>query len=139
MTPREVENFWKRVTVRADGCWDWNGALTHKGYAALRYEGNTRVAHRFSYRLLVGPIPDGLQLDHLCRNRSCTNLGHLEPVDNWENQRRSPLTLGGRAIRSQTCPQGHSCEAERKSDGSRWCRTCHNANARARWPRRRVA
>ena len=73
------------------GCWLWTGGLEEKGYAVLckpNWKGH-RAAHRFSYETFVGPIPDGLQIDHKCRVRSCVNPDHLEPVTSAENNRRS--------------------------------------------------
>lgn len=63
-----------------DGCWEWTGYVNVRGYGALKYRGKVLAAHRVSYELFVGPIPGGLQLDHLCRNRSCVRPGHLEAV-----------------------------------------------------------
>lgn len=70
------------------GCWLWQGALNTKGYAVLSVGGRggrRHYAHRLSYEIHVGPIPAGLQIDHLCRVRRCVNPAHLEPVTNREN------------------------------------------------------
>jgi len=77
-----------------DGCWRWNGAHTGNGYAECsNHKGRygTIHAHRRVYEHLVGPIPNGLDIDHLCRNRWCVNPAHMEPVTRKENLRRSPL------------------------------------------------
>jgi hypothetical protein len=75
--------------VDASGCWLWQGNIhPDKGYGIMRRGGLTRRAHRFFYETLVGPVPDGLELDHLCRVRHCVNPDHLEPVTHAENLRR---------------------------------------------------
>lgn len=71
--------LWSKVDASGD-CWEWIGGLTQTGYAKLKVNSKTRLGHRLVWELLVGPIPDGLTLDHLCRNRACVNPDHLEPV-----------------------------------------------------------
>lgn len=71
-------------------CWVWHGSRTCRGYGKLRDAAKSRSAHRVSYELFVGPIPEGLELDHLCRHPACVNPDHLEPVTRLENQRRVP-------------------------------------------------
>lgn len=75
------------------GCWPWLGTKSRLGYgtAATKVAGRTNQAHRVVYEALVGPIPTGLELDHLCRNTSCVNPSHLEPVTHAENMRRMGL------------------------------------------------
>lgn len=70
------------------GCWNWNGPLS-KGYGTVWADGRNRGAHCVLYELVVGPVPKGLELDHLCRNRRCCNPNHLEPVTHQENMHRS--------------------------------------------------
>ena len=70
------------------GCWEWQGFCTKKGYGHKSYKGTTVRAHRHYYEKLVGPVPDGLVLDHLCKNKKCVNPTHLEPVTNKENLNR---------------------------------------------------
>jgi hypothetical protein len=73
------ERFWAKV-YRGDDCWEWLAAKSTAGYGRFKVAGGLVQAHRFAYEDIVGPIPDGLQLDHLCRNRACVNPDHLEPT-----------------------------------------------------------
>lgn len=84
------ERFWEKVEKMApDGCWFWL-ASTRNGYGQIGQwsKGTIDYAHRVAYEMLVGPIPAGLVLDHICRNPSCVNPAHLEPVTQAENLRR---------------------------------------------------
>ena len=81
--------FWQKVDKSGD-CWEWIGAVS-SGYGHFQTDGGTTTAHRVAYQLLVGPIPDGLHVDHLCRNTLCVNPDHLEPVTQAENNRRAAL------------------------------------------------
>lgn len=78
------ERFWRWVE-RGEGCWLWLASTDTKGYGLFGAEGKLSKAHRYAYELLVGPIPEGLVLDHLCRVRHCVNPDHLEPVTTYEN------------------------------------------------------
>ena len=83
------ERFWAKVK-KTDGCWLWTGWKNDRGYGNFEVDSTRTVkAHRFAYEVLVGPIPDGLTLDHLCRNPSCVNPEHLEPVTLRENIMRA--------------------------------------------------
>ena len=85
-----------RVEIDANGCWNWKLARNEEGYGYCFRRDNRGYAHRFSYSALVAPIPAGMQIDHLCMNKSCVNPEHLEPVTGAENVRRASLALYGR-------------------------------------------
>lgn len=108
----------ERYELAPDGCWLWNGRLNASGYGVF----HQTPAHRLVYELLVGPIPDGLVLDHLCRVRHCVNPDHLEPITQEENMRRARLT---------SCRRGHPLSDDNvyvtPSTGSRTCLTCKRA------------
>ena len=76
------------IELSGDGCWLWTKSIDYGGYGRIGQRGVNARAHRVSYEHFVGPIPDGLSLDHLCRNRRCVNPDHLEPVTGSENTRR---------------------------------------------------
>lgn len=100
MARRAVTDFmefaWTKIEISETDCWEWQGALTNGyGHLYLKNFGNN-YAHRLVYEHLIGPIPDGLQLDHLCRNTCCCNPEHLEPVTQKENLRRGTLSRKGR-------------------------------------------
>jgi transcriptional regulator with XRE-family HTH domain len=83
------ERLAEKSSVDANGCWIWLGRINSAGYGEIKYRERRLKAHRVSYEHHVGPIPDGLDLDHLCRVRPCVNPEHLEPVTRRENIQRS--------------------------------------------------
>lgn len=94
------------------GCWLWIGHVDERlGYGRMVIDGKRRVAHRIAYEALVGPIPDGLQLDHLCRVRCCVNPSHLQPVTQQENIRRGQGIPAMNAAKTH-CPKGHAYSSE---------------------------
>lgn len=116
-----------RIDATGD-CWEWTGGTSPAGYG----KAGTRLAHRLVYEMLVGPIPEGLTLDHLCRNRVCVNPDHLEPVTLADNVRRG-YGLAGR-WRNTHCKQGHPFDQVNtaypvRSNGKvrRACRACDRA------------
>jgi hypothetical protein len=88
LTGDDEARFWSYVEKTED-CWLWVGAIGSSGYGRLKVAGRDVGAHRFAFELLVGPIPEGLTIDHLCRNRPCVKPDHLEPVTLAENTRRA--------------------------------------------------
>ncbi len=85
-----ARDFWAQVDVRSDDeCWPWLGNLTQNGYGRRSTDGTQWYAHRRAYELVKGPIPPGLTVDHLCRNKPCCNPAHLEAVTAVENVQRS--------------------------------------------------
>lgn len=130
-----AERFAAKLLPRESGCIEWTGGKTVGGYGTFakrttRGAEQKELAHRWAYEQVAGPIPEGLDIDHLCRNRACVNPEHLEPVTRAENIRRAA------AIKT-TCPAGHPYTAEntyvRPGTTHRKCRTC----ARARDENRR--
>ncbi|MAX33707.1 MAG: hypothetical protein CME72_11665 [Halomonadaceae bacterium] len=122
------ERFLEKVSVDESGCWLWNGYVDRKGYGVFGVSSKeTHKAHRYSYRLHVGEVPEGKQLDHLCRVRHCVNPDHLEPVTNREN------TIRGVKARPRAthCRRGHEFTQDNTyyhpKTGRRECRECRLA------------
>jgi hypothetical protein len=117
------ERFWSWVDVRGpDDCWEWMG-FRHKGYGRFTLEkGRADESHRVAFRLTRGPIPTGLDIDHLCRNRACQNPAHMEPVTRAENLRRG---LPYR-VPPTVCKRGHEFSEQNTYQwhSHRHCRSC---------------
>ena len=143
---RPVEDrFWEKVEPTGF-CWLWTATTCQAGYGRFWLDGRLEGAHRVAYELMVGPIPDGLHIDHLCRIPACVNPDHLEPVEPAENTRRGyvgliPGKIRGDQQRAKThCPHGHPFAGDNlyvSPRGHRTCKTCRRAIDRARSGRRR--
>ncbi len=140
------ERIMARVTVDSNDCWIFTGATNSRGYGFIqlgRGIGTDRT-HRVMYRHLVGPIPEGLTLDHLCANTACCNPAHLEPVTRSENTKRQwaeGRADPGRSQREKThCPQGHPYDEANTchSNGRRHCRACGRIRAREATARKKL-
>lgn len=135
--PNGMSEFMEHVRREPGGCWLWTGALTKKGYGHF-YFGNGEVrAHRWIYEQLRGEIPDGLEIDHLCRNRACVNPDHLECVTHRENMLRSEAHHMV-AYRKRKCGRGHDVTGENRLNNGR-CRMCHYERNRRAYNLRKVA
>jgi len=150
LCPTLTERFWAKVRIGPvpvhrpvlGFCWEWTAAKCPLGYGRFglgRKADGIILAHRWAYESLIGPIPEGLEPDHLCRNPSCVNPSHLEPVTHKENIRRGIRVGngGGKANRAKThCPYGHPYDEAntcRRPNGTRLCRAC----ARLRYHQRK--
>lgn len=131
-----AERFWAKVD-RSGECWVWIGWRTSGGYGGFDLTepeaGGHIPAHRFAYEQEVGPIPPGLELDHLCRNTACVRPDHLEAVTHRENVLRGN-GITAQAARRTHCPRGHAYDYRTKA-GDRRCRTCDRAIEERRPPR----
>jgi hypothetical protein len=124
-----VDRFMAKVVLRlATDCWIWTGFRDPKGYGRFQYgTRDARLAYHVSYGLFVGEVPDGLQLDHTCRNTCCVNPWHLEPVTGAINAARA-------ATARTHCPQRHPYDEVNtyiSPSGARACRTCRRRTQRA--------
>lgn len=120
-----MERFWSKVDASGD-CWEWTGCVLQNGYGQFSDEGRRVFAHRFVWELLVGPIPEGLTIDHLCRNKICVNPDHLEPTSMRVNVLRGEGPTA-RNARKTICKRGHALRGSNlyvPASGTRQCRAC---------------
>lgn len=134
-----------RTSVSPDGCWEWDGATTKGGYGQIGLYGEggrklTLYTHRVSYETFCGPIPEGLQIDHLCRNRRCWNPAHLEAVTGRENRARGigPALLRARYAAQTHCIRNHEfthANTRVTKSGKRQCKACDRLRFQPGWGR----
>lgn len=126
--------------VKTDTCWNWTAAKTRKGYGWFQADGRPHLAHRYAYTLAYGPLPDHIQLHHLCENKGCVRPDHLQPVTQAEHIDVTPSSPAHINASKTHCPQGHPYSTENTyiipSTGGRMCRTC--SRARNKETKRRV-
>ena len=138
-----LDRFWAKVDFNGPlwngtPCWVWAASLDREGYG-LFWFGRNVLAHRFAYVAVKGPIPEELEVDHLCRNRACENPQHMEPVTRQVNVLRGISFSAVNAVKTQ-CLRGHLFD-ERNTRigtlGSRFCRECQREYRRS-YQRRRA-
>jgi hypothetical protein len=120
-------------------CWKWTAAQNGDGYGYAHFGGGMMMAHRAVWLSVVGPIPEGMTLDHLCRNRLCVNPDHLEVVTRQENTLRGVGPGAANAVKTH-CPLGHPLKGSNlytRPTGWRECRTCRGSGHRAEYARRK--
>jgi len=129
--------LFSRVRIEPNGCWEWKGVPTCNGYGRIKVEKPVLV-HRFSYEFFKGPIPEGLQIDHLCGNKICVNPAHLEAVTQWENMTRAGTQVSVVNGGKTHCKRGHEFTPENiyrqpgKPAHWRICRTCERERTQRR-------
>ncbi len=133
--PELSQRFYDKVAPNSGGCWRWTAGHDHQGYAYFWLDGKTHRAHNVAYKALVGSIPDGLELDHLCHVRDCVNPAHLEAVTHKENVLRGVGFSAQNAVKTH-CPKGHEyneLNTHTTKEGWRHCRVCDRDQKRERY------
>lgn len=124
-----AERFWAKVD-KTEGCWNWTASRQARAsYGQINVGGRPMLAHRVAWELERGPVPAGMQLDHLCRNRACVNPAHLEPVTLRVNVLRGVGPTAVNAAKTE-CKRGHTLDDAYVYKGMRFCRTCQLAKQR---------
>lgn len=127
----EQQRFWQKVN-KTDTCWNWNKELDKNGYGRFQVNRIGIRAHRYSYELVMGKIPKGLVIDHLCRNPKCVNPKHLEAVTNKENILRGNGVAAINSVKTK-CIHGHELLGNNlivQKNGKRNCKECGRIAAR---------
>ena len=138
VTQADVQRFMRRVKV-TNNCWLMQGAKNQDGYVQFQYQKTRIMSHRFSYIVFESDIPDGLEIDHLCRVKNCVNPDHLEPVTTRENLMRDPNNLATINASKMKCRRDHDLsEARLMPDGERRCLHCVKINNRLDYERNRA-
>jgi hypothetical protein len=124
---KTIDRILRKSRVAQNGCWEWAGSTRGSGYGRIFVDRKCERVHRTSYEVFCRPIPDGLVIDHLCRNTKCCNPAHLEPVTNRENLVRGDNPIS-RNVRKIACPQGHPYTGKNLLiiRGRRVCHICRN-------------
>lgn len=135
ITEADMRRFWAKVAIDPSGCLVWTASGFSTGYGQFKHGGRNLMVHRFAYTALAGPIPDGLVLDHLCRNKRCVTPDHLEPVTDQVNILRGTAPTAVNAARTH-CINGHPFDEANTwvtRAGKRMCRTCGRERKAARY------
>ena len=129
MTPPLPADLARRYDPNATACWVWNGGTQSRGYASMTNgRGGTQLAHRAVWEAVYGPIPEGMTIDHICRNKLCGRPDHLRLLTAGDNRRAALAAI-------RFCPAGHEytdANTRRHRNGSRSCRECDRQRSRAR-------
>lgn len=131
--------LWSKIGMGENGCWEWLGNKNDNGYGLLKVNGKQLRVHRLTYNEVIGPIPEGLMPDHLCRNRGCVNPFHLEPVTNKINVMRGSGLTAQNAQKTH-CPSGHPYIYENLyiHNSQRHCKICRKLRDRSRCRKKRA-
>jgi len=125
-------------------CWEWEGSLTPDGYGRHWIDRKGPLAHRWVWEHLVGPIPEGYEIDHLCFNRKCVNPDHLEPVTGEVNRSRIMKDVVAIRVANKThCKQGHELSPDnllfrKTANNARLCKTCSRASNARRYQKSKL-
>ena len=138
----KYERFFKLIKIdQISGCWNWCGYLNSNGYGKLGIKMKTHYSHRISYFIFKGEIPEGLVVDHKCRNRSCVNPDHLRAVTRRTNTIENSSSMAAIHSRKKECLRGHPLSGTNlriRKNGSRICIACHQMRNAKRDRRKKI-